>query len=412
MTRLQRYRALLAAMNPSSDPQAAIDGGLYVDPPGQSVWAALKLKLELEPASSHLVLGGIGSGKTSELLKTCMALQGTLPEVGDFVAYCDVSQHHHLDEKPVRGVLFALAAGLLMKATGSLPQTGPVADAAQVLRRFADGYFRTVRRRRLPDDDVSGPDRVALFDEEVEFVEGVMKPPPREESLPVRFKWLVRNMQRVRAHILGEDKSAVVCFDSLDRLARPESFKTMVMDDVRALKRAGIGVVVVGPIRYSVGSDRGLVDIFDQTHFNLAVDPREPSGLAFLCDVLRRRSAASGLLPEEILAPIAQASGGVLRDLITLAKRSAEEAYAAGHPTVTLEDVERAADASGRSLAVGLDDAQLRLLRGVRSTGGFVVRGERELSLLETRRVLLYPGNRWAVHPTLARLLDLMPEVE
>lgn len=409
MTRLQRYRAFLAAMNPSSDPQVAIDDGLYVEPPGQPVWAALKLKLELEPASTHLVLGGIGSGKTSELLKARLELQKSLTEVGDFVAYCDVSQHHHLDAKPVRGALFALAARQLMQV-GSVPTKGPVADAKRALQRFSAGYERVVDPYE-PDEDHE-PDEDPLDYEQIEYVPGVLEPPPQTELVPWPLNNLIPNLRMLRDHVLGEDKSAVMCFDSLDRLARPESFKTMVVDDVRALKHAGIGVVVAGPIRYSVGSDRSLVDIFDHTYFNLAVDPEQPSGLEFLCEVLRKRSAASGLLPDGILAPLAQASGGALRDLITLAKRSAEEAYAAGHPTVEIEDVERAAEAMGRSLAVGLDDAQLKLLRNVESTGGFVVRGERELSLLETRRVLLYPGNHWAVHPTLAPLLDLMPEVD
>jgi hypothetical protein len=100
-----------------------------------------------------------------------------------------------------------------------------------------------------------------------------------------------------------------------------------------------------------------------------------------------------------------------LRDLIALAKRSAEEAYAAGHPTITLQDVTRASEAFGRSLALGLDDDQLKILKAVAESGAFVVRGERELSLLETRRVLLYPGTRWAVHPTLVGLIAKIPEM-
>ena len=56
------------------------------------------------------------TAKVVELLKARLALRESLPEVGDFVAYCDVSQHHDLDAKPVRGVLFALAARQLMGA--------------------------------------------------------------------------------------------------------------------------------------------------------------------------------------------------------------------------------------------------------------------------------------------------------
>ena len=126
--------------------------------------------------------------------------------------------------------------------------------------------------------------------------------------------------------------------------------------------------------------------------------------------MLRCRAEASGLLPDECLPLLASASGGVLRDLIALASRSAEEAYAAGHPMITPQDVASASEAFGRSLALGLDDDQFKILTALAKSGSFVVRGERELSLLETRRVFLYPRNRWAVHPTLADLLETTPE--
>jgi hypothetical protein len=101
-----------------------------------------------------------------------------------------------------------------------------------------------------------------------------------------------------------------------------------------------------------------------------------------------------------------------MRDLIALAKRAGEEAYSVGHEHILAEDVERAVEVFGRNLAIGLDDDEVKLLRHLRRKGGFVIRGDRELSLIETRRVLPYSVDlgRWVVHPALAPLLDQIPE--
>ena len=97
-----------------------------------------------------------------------------------------------------------------------------------------------------------------------------------------------------------------------------------------------------------------------------------------------------------------------MRDLLSLAKRAGEEAYVAGLTTITKENVATAVDAFGRALAIGLDDDAVGKLRHLRDGKGFVLRGEAEVSLVETRRVLLYPEARWAVHPTLTPLLEAM----
>jgi hypothetical protein len=159
-----------------------------------------------------------------------------------------------------------------------------------------------------------------------------------------------------------------------------------------------------------VGTDRALADLFDYTHFVPSTDPANPKRLHFLTQVLRRR-ADPDFLDDAHLEPIARASGGVMRDLLALAKRAGEMAYASGHDRITDHDISRAIDAFGRTLAIGLDDEQVKKLRHLQRKGRFVVRGEQELSLLETRRVLLYGDSRFAVHPSLAPLLDAMPEV-
>jgi hypothetical protein len=239
-------------------------------------------------------------------------------------------------------------------------------------------------------------------------IDGALVSP--ERPLPEDLAEVIPHLKALRSYAPGADAHAVFLFDSLDRLPNPERFREAVEHDLRVLKAAGIGAAVIGPIRFIAGNDRAIADMFDHTHFQLATDPERPEGVDFLQAVLRRR-AGTEVLPDECLEPLARASGGVLRDLISLAKSAGNEAYAAGHDPIGLEDVGRAMDAFGRDLAIGLDDEQVKKLKHLRRGGGFVIRGERELSLIETRRVLFYGESRWTVHPALAPLLDAVPEV-
>lgn len=395
VSRLQRFRAFMARMNPTADPLAAIRDGLFVERPG-SVWSALQRRLEVDPVSTHLVLGGIGSGKTSEVLVSARRLLASLRPEGDHVGYCDVSKTFDLDGTPTQGALVALAGLDLIRTITKSKEERPqeLERTLNEFRRFAHGYdFH---------EDYGDATHVTHYPGVVDAWRGADWQPEASEY--------VDHLRTILASVPGGGRHAVFFFDSLDRLPRPENFVIAVRNDIMALKRAGIGAIVVGPVRYVAGNDRGLTELFEHTHFQLSVDPRVDVGLGFLSDVLRRRAGEGDLLPEECLRPLALASGGVLRDLITLAKRAAEEAYVAGRDSVGPPDVAAARDAMGRGLAVGLDDEQLKALDKVHATEKFVVRGERELSLLETRRVLMYEGNRWAVHPALAPLLGLMSE--
>lgn len=414
MTRLQTYRAFLAAMSPSSSPKDALERGFYVEPPGGGIWSALTAKLELEPASTHLVLGGIGSGKTSELLRAREKLGKVFEETGDLAWYCDISQHHDLAAPSQAGVLFALTGLLTIDAAkhsdAGIPKTGEVAAAVQSIGRFAHGYVDWEDPHEYyQDEDEDEPPH----DDGLRPVvhSGVLsKPKHKSTALDWRISPLIGHLRLLLDQHPGKGRTAIVLFDSLDRLPQPADFKSLIEDDIQASKAAGVGIVVVGPVRFIVGPDRALTDMFDHLHFQQATDPDTEQGVAFLCEVLRRRSAQSDLLPEACLPALARASGGILRDLIALANRSAEQAYATGHARITAQDVAHASEAFGRSLALGLDDDQTKILKALAKDGSFVVRGDRELSLLETRRVLLYPNNRWAVHPTLERLLETIPE--
>lgn len=414
VTRLQKFRAFLAALNPSADPSDALGRGFYVEPPGGGVAERLARSLELEPTSSHLVLGGIGSGKTTELLRTQARLEANFGETNDLVFYCDVSEIHDLTSEPEPGLLLAIAGKYLSEAiTTVVPDSLSNPDIIAHIRKLRElsvGHYIYI-----PDYDDFDPNHEPP-DEDYDqvFVPGVIKP-PAPLLLHHRVAEYIDPLASLLAHL--PERNVVFLFDSLDRLPDAASFKILVEDDIRALKSAGFGIVVVGPVRFVVGLDRSVADLFDKIHHQPSVDPTAPDGMAFLSDILRRRvQSIALLLPEDCIESLVVASGGVLRDLLALTKRSAEEAYARGHDPISGGDVEFACDSFGRSLAFGLDDEQIHVLVELANTGKFVIRGERELSLLETRRVLLHPSvepqsptHTWRVHPTLKPLLEAIP---
>ena len=127
--------------------------------------------------------------------------------------------------------------------------------------------------------------------------------------------------------------------------------------------------------------------------------------------ILRARADVA-ILPDDTCLQLAECSGGVLRDLITLAQAAGEEAYLAGADVITPEHVEIAADAFGRKHLLGLGPDELEVLQRVRTKGIFVQTSDKDLALLVTRRVLEYQNGRprYAVHPTIRPLLEQLAE--
>lgn len=322
MTRLEKFRGYMARLNPAASPALALQEGLYMPRSGRSTADEIAARLEIDPVSSHLVVGGIGSGKTTQLL----VARDRLAAIADMHAeYIDVASAHDLDR---------LEPGILTELAGP-----------HLSERIDSG----------------------------------------------------------RQHI-------VFLFDSLDRLSDPAMFVKVVEQDIRALQKAGIGFVLVGPLASMYGPHRALTDHFQHYYPQLAVDVRDDvEGLSFLVGLLRKR-AAEDILPDASALALARWSGGVLRDLISLARAAGEEAYMRGADRVEEAHVETAADAFGRKLAFGLGSADLEILSRVAAKGTFVQTSDRDIALLLTRRVLEHSTGspRFTVHPTLKPLLAQM----
>ena len=354
----------------------------YVDSP-HSVSARLAAELAISPASSHLLVGGIGSGKTTELL----ALERRVANVADVATvYVDVSRQHDI-AKMVPGAVIAQVSLALADA---IAEDDPKNPNIQGARDIAFGSWE------YPEWDEEPPN--------MDYVPGILVSPEQiAESVRRARVPLEGLLQAVRRRI----QHVVVMLDGLDRIADMQAFEQLIVHDVKALSALGVGAVLVGPLRALYGLDRLLTQRFDSFHYLPWIDvTANPAGREFLVGVLTRR-AGEALDPPGIDALVA-ASGGVLRDLLSLAQSALVEAYMDGGDSVGSHEVDDAVDAFGRKHLQGLRPAELEVLQRVRTQGTFVQTSEDDLALLMTRRVLEYRSQnqpRYAVHPTIEGLL-------
>jgi hypothetical protein len=384
-------------LNPAANPLDAIREGLVVPHPMRATADEIAARLELDPTSSHLLVGGIGSGKTTQLLLAGERLRA----VGDVCAeYIDVGVDHDLGHlKP--GTLVVVAGLALSRGCGG--SAGKTIHRARIaFLQWAHGYTRWIEAE--PD----------WSNEDGDYDSGdfypVHEPPllsspeaPLEASLAEKVEMLLTLTGEIRP----PKSQLVLLFDALDRVSDLDAFAGVVEQDVRALLNAGIGVVLAGPLRSMFGSHRTIVDRFRHFYAETPVDVQRSSEARRFIRLILEKRDSEGMLTEAAREKVAAWSGGVLRDVITLAHGSVERAYLSGADEVAIAHVDAAADAFGRQLIFGLTSEEVALLQRARKTGTFVPTTEDELSLLVTRRVLEYAGvpAHFVVHPTIAPLL-------
>jgi hypothetical protein len=382
----------MAQLDPAGDPTRAFAADLYL-PSARAASSRIAARLELSPESTHLLVGGVGSGKTTELLETKRRLE-SLPDT--HALYLDVTKSHDAGRLTPGVVIIQVAIRLAEQLDSSSPS---VFSIVQTLDALAHGYH----------DD--GPDSGDADDDRY-HVPGLLVSPESQTS------WIVQQVKEKITKLLKllpPSRRHVISFiDGLDRITDMAAFEQIVVHDVNALAAVGIGIVLVGPLKSLYGVDRTIVQHFDELHYQPWIDPC--SGLnnrSFLAELLRKRLPGNAL-DESALETLTRWSGGVLRDLLALAQSACVEAYMEGSEAIRLEHAFAAIDSFGRKHMQGLRAEELEVLQRVRTKATFVQTSDSDLALLMTRRVLEYRDSglaRYVVHPTIEPFLrDLAGE--
>ena len=239
-----------------------------------------------------------------------------------------------------------------------------------------------------------------------EEVNGGLKPP-----MPV----LERDIREIRQpleellNVAREvHKDVVVIFDGLDRLLDPTKFWSVVYQDLRVFRELKVSVLATAPLSvlFGVGVGQSVSDHFDRVH-HLTVVATDPERV-LLRSVLEKRRG-SELLSDQNADSICHYSGGVLRDLISLARDAGEEAYVSDHDSITAADVEKVVHQLGTGYLRGLGPDAIKTLLNLESSKSFQVGQAANVELLLTRRVLEYSSTDFRVHPA---LLSVIPRPE
>lgn len=380
MTRRERFRKYVANVDPASNPLTAIERGFYVDPPG-AISKKIVARLEIEPTASQLVVGSIGSGKTTQLL----VARDKLNAVPDISAhYVDLSETFELSK---------LRAGWLVAAASTALVEGDSAVDDAIRSRvsaWVDGY---------PTDP---------WDQEhdLDYEPGIL---PRVQRWSSIEQFHIDDLKALAQGCRERGKHPALLFDGLDRLssAHLEQFAEIVAQDLTALRACGVGCVLVGPVRSLAGFGKLDAERFDYQHEQAPLDVRLTGAAREFFERVLKQRVDEKLLPARPLEVLVEASGGVLRDLMALAKLAGEEAYLDGADSIHESHAANAVDRFGRSLLIGLGPGEIETLRRVSASGRLAEVSPSDIALIRTRRVLVYlDGPRtYVVHPAIGPLL-------
>ena len=295
-------------LDPKADPSIALRDGSYVPSP-YATSSHIATRLEIDPASSHLIIGAVGSGKTTELL----AIKERLAASTDIVPlFMDVPSVQNLT-KLGEGVLVSLAWTQIWKhITENRSDLGKKHKKEAGFADAAAAGFYVQDLSEIEEDD----------DDRYIHVPGLITKPRKNHRL--------ENVMNILATVLRDSSLRyIILFDGLDRTRRTDAIVATLLNDLSQLSDIGIGSVVVGPPELRGEVYHQFTERFATFHFHGATDFTTAAGLGFLESVLQKRTDEA-ILRGEDRRNISQWSGGIMRDLIALARNAGEIAYSLG----------------------------------------------------------------------------------
>lgn len=401
--RRETFRQYMRKLNPTAAARAAIREGLVLKDLHGSLFRTMAARADLEPGSQQLLVGGTGSGKTTELLLA----QDWLSERGETLClYIDISAETDLAGLNSGALLagFGLHLGRSVTEDGSLNDNEPEFKSAK--RAISEFAYGTTKSLFVPDDEDNDYSNLP---------EGRFATQTIPGKLVLRFPAWLRDVQgiygpleKLTTAVQKRGLDVVVIFDGLDRLISPDKFLAVVDQDLRALRRLGVAVIAVAPQSVLYGDGRSISEHFERVHHMPLLNPEQGNN-AKLKGVLAHRGGTADLLGPAESDLICAASGGVLRDLIALARDAGEAAYIAGSDNILPEHTNTAIKQLGQSYLRGLGPEQLKTLRRLHKEGSCDVASPSSFELLATGRVLEYSPTDFKVHPALWPLVPTSP---
>lgn len=384
--RLQIFRERMAAFEGAANPQEAIENGYYVRAPGQLLAEKLSARVALRPASSHLLIGGIGSGKTTQLLVACEKLK----EIGDiYPIYIDVSLYADIS-KINPGVLTAIAGVELAELVGGIDNE-TIENSTETIFNIAYGYQEAI------DAQLGNFGKFRR--------KGII---PEKHNYGLQ-KNLIEAVNTLVEHSVNEYGKIVLFFDGLDRLGNLKIFSDILVSDAKAITNANVGFVIVGPSIFLYGNNSTYIEnyldyFYRQPCFDIENDI---DAYKFFLKILEVRFK-DNFIEDEAIGLIIKYSGGVLRDLISLTQAAIEETYISGDDKIKDKHIFDAVVSLGKSQILGLSNEELEILQIIMKKGNFIPRTDQDIKLLVTRRIIeyIYPKQRYAVHPAIVPIIE------
>jgi hypothetical protein len=397
--RLKFFRKLMSAFEGTSNPQRAVERGFYVNLPNNPV-GAITRRIELRPSSVHLVFGGIGSGKTTQLLLTQQALN----ELEDIKAiYVDVSLVTDISDLK-SGALIAIAGLELIKILGNIEEV-EIQNSRKIIQDLAYGFNHV--KHIFPNSK-----------ETHNVIEKIEKVVTHHAGILSDEKQRVRRNATQAFHVLSNavkqkfDKEIIFLFDGLDRLSNSQIFIDFAVNDVIAINKVGVGAVIVGSISTAYKERENIEQLLGDSYFLPYLDTVESiESRQFFYDILEVRDP-NHLIVSDARNLLAYNSGGVLRDLMSLCQAAIEEAYINGFEQVTVENANQAIMSFAHSKIMGMKfpESNINILREKVKDKSFFPRTSEDFDLLLAGYILeyRYPNRRFAVHPVLTAIIEAM----
>ena len=402
--RLKFFRRLMSAFEGTSNPQRAVEQGFYVNLPNNPV-AVITAKIALRPSSIHLLFGGIGSGKTTQLLST----QKHLNELEDIKAiYVDVSLVTDISDLQ-SGALIVISGLELIKILGNIEES-KLKSCKKIIENAAYGYKETKIISSVSEILSKDLNIVSqLISKSREIVtnhKGLLSTEKQENKDQVLQAF--SDLYKAAQEKIGRE--IIFLFDGLDRLSDSQVFIDATLNDIVEIKNAGGGSVLVGSV-VTIYKKRENITSFDSSSYYLPyLDVFESVEVQdFFANVIKVRDVEN-LINSYVRQFLTFKSGGVLRDLMSLCQASIEEAYMDGSDKITEQHAKQAALSLARSKIIGLTEPNINILRQVLTGEHFFPRTSEDFELLLTGHILeyRYPRQRFVVHPILAPIIENM----